>query len=237
MGGYTQSTNLLSDSVAIKTDYFKNGKLHIVNSSHQDIAWVNSPEACMKERADHIMIPVLDRMKNDKSYCYSVESAMYLEEFLSFYPDRYDEILQYTREGRLEWGATYSQPYQGMYEGEALVRQNYLGRKLLKRLLPGCDFRAGWNVDVPGLSLQFPQIMAKSGIPYYNTSRFTTGFYEWFSPDGSSIKVISTGQYSGYSWPFCVAKNDTELADAFANTMNYWGDYQEKRDILRLVLS
>ena len=116
MGGYTQSTNLLSDSVAIKTDYFKNGKLHIVNSSHQDIAWVNSPEACMKERADHIMIPVLDRMKNDKSYCYSVESAMYLEEFLSFYPDRYDEILQYTREGRLEWGATYSQPYQGVYE-------------------------------------------------------------------------------------------------------------------------
>lgn len=231
LGGYAQSTNLLSDSVAIKTDYFKNGKLHIVNSSHQDIAWVNSPEACMKERADHIMIPVLDRMKNDKSYCYSVESAMYLEEFLSFYPDRYDEILQYTREGRLEWGATYSQPYQGMYEGEALVRQNYLGRKLLKRLLPGCDFRAGWNVDVPGLSLQFPQIMAKSGIPYYNTSRFTTGFYEWFSPDGSSIKVISTGQYSGYSWPFCVAKNDTELADAFANTMNYWGDYQEKRDI------
>lgn len=236
IGIYAQSTNLLSDSVTIKTDYFKNGKLHIVNSSHQDIAWVNSPEACMKERADHIMIPVLDRMRNDKSFCYSVESAMYLEEFLSFYPERYDEILQYTREGRLEWGATYSQPYQGMYEGEALVRQNYLGRKLLKRLLPGCDFRAGWNVDVPGLSLQFPQIMAKSGIPYYNTSRFTTGFYEWFSPDGSSIKVISTGQYSGYSWPFCVAKNDTELADAFVNTMNYWGDYQKKRNISPVCL-
>lgn len=231
IGLYAQSTSLLSDSVSVKTEYFKNGKLHLVNSSHQDIAWVNSPEACMKDRADHIMIPVLDRMKTDRSFCYSVESAMYLEEFLNFYPERYNEILQYTREGRLEWGATYSQPYQGMYEGEALIRQNYLGRKLLKRLLPGCDFRAGWNVDVPGLSLQFPQIMAKSGIPYYNTSRFTTGFYEWFSPDGSSIKVISTGQYSGYSWPFCVAKNDIERADAFVNTMNYWGDYQEKRNI------
>lgn len=219
------------DTVKVRTDYFKDGKLHLVNSSHQDIAWVNSPNACMRERADHIMLPVLERMAQDQNFCFSVESAMYLEEFLDLYPEKYDEVLKYTREGRLEWGATYSQPYQGMYEGEALIRQNYLGRKLLKKILPGCDFKAAWNVDVPGLSLQFPQIMAKSGIPYYNTSRFTMGYYEWFSPDNSSIKVVSTGQYSGYSYQFFIAKNDAELSGAFKNVMNFWGDYQEKRGI------
>lgn len=224
-------------TVEVKTDYFKNGKLHLVNSSHQDIAWVNSVDACIKDRADNIMLSVLKRMAEDKYFCYSIESAMYLEEFLEMYPEKYNEVLKYTQEGRLEWGATYSQPYQGMYEGEALIRQNYLGRKLLKKILPGCDFKAAWNVDVPGLSLQFPQIMLKSGIPYYNTSRFTTGFYEWFSPDNSSIKVISTGQYSGYSHQFFITKNDEELVSAFKNVINQWGDYQEKRGIAPACLA
>lgn len=228
---------LVAQPKELTTNYFKNGKIHLVNSSHQDIAWVNSPDVCKYDRTHHIMLPLLKRMGENPNVRFSVESAMYLIEFLEQYPDKYDEVLKYTREGRLEWGATYSQPYQGLYDGEALLRQTYLGRKDLKKILPGCEFRAAWNVDVPGMSPQFPQILAKSGIPYYNISRFKTGFYEWFSPDGSSVKVISTGQYSGYSGQVLALPTEAEKTDALINIVNYWGDYQKQRKIAPAVLA
>jgi alpha-mannosidase len=59
---------------------------------------------------------------------------MYLGEYLKRHPEKYNEILKYTKEGRLEWGATYNQPYESMYDGEALIRQTDLGRKLLKKI-------------------------------------------------------------------------------------------------------
>lgn len=224
-------TTATAQSVVPESDYFRKGIMHVVNSSHQDIAWVNSIEACKKGRADQIMIPVLERLKENPDFCYSVESAMYLDEFLEFYPERYDEVLKYSREGRLEWGATYTQPYEGMYDGEALVRQLYLGRKYLKKKLPGADFKAGWNEDVPGLSLQWPQIMKKSGAPYFNFSRFTTGYYKWFSPDGSYILAASTGQYSGYSAQIVVPETEEKRIDALVGIVNYWDDYQKERKI------
>lgn len=231
------SASLFAQKQELKTDYFKKGKIHIVNSSHQDIAWVNEPDVCRKDRADLIMLPLLERMKENPEMCFSVESGMYLQEFLEQYPEKYNEVLKYTREGRLEWGATYSQPYHELYDSEALTRQAYLGKKDLMKILPGCDFRSAWNVDVPGMAPQFPQIMSKAGIPYYNLSRFKTGFYEWFSPDGSSIKVVSTGQYSGYSSQVVSQKTDTDKTNALIGIVNYWGDYQKTRKISPAVLA
>ena len=74
-------------------------------------------------------------------------------------------------------------------------RQSYLGRKWIKDNLPGMDALAAYNVDVPGRSLQTPQIFAKSGIKYLFVSRMKEGFYNWYSPDGTRILTYSPGNY------------------------------------------
>ena len=211
--------------------YFRNGNLYIVGSSHQDIAWMDSPEACIRFRDEHVITPALERIAQSSTFCFSMEDALSLKEYLERHPERYPDILKYTREGRLEWAATYNQPYQSMYCGEALIRQTYFGRKWLKKILPGCDFLTAWNEDVPGMALQFPQILAKSGIPYYMFSRHQPGFYRWYSPDGSSVFGWTPGQYHEFVQPVHNAKTEAERTDTLEQLLNSWSDYYTSRKI------
>ncbi len=211
--------------------YFKGGRLHVVNSSHQDIAWMDAPEVCIRFRDENMITPALKRMAENPEFCFSVEAALSLREYLEKYPERIGEILKYTQQGRLEWGATYQQPYPSMYDGEALVRQTYLGRKWLMKTLPGCEFITAWNEDVPGVALQLPQILAKAGIKYYQFSRFQPGFYKWYSPDGSSILGWSPGQYHEFIQPFANAKTDEERIAVLQKDLDDWVPYFKTRKI------
>lgn len=211
--------------------YFKNGTLSIVSSSHQDIAWMDSIGACEKFRDEKMLTPVLNIMKTNPDFCFSVENALTLKEYLNQHPDRYKEILQRTREDRLEWGATYNCPYESMYDGEALIRETYFGRKWLKKMLPGCNFITAWNVDVPARALQMPQILAKSGVRYLNFSRFEPGIYRWYSPDGSSILGWTPGQYYEASLPVVNAKTDEGKKQALIKRLNEWTVYYKTNKI------
>jgi alpha-mannosidase len=226
------------DAAAQNASYFKGGKLYIVNSSHQDIAWMDSPEECIRFRDEQMITPALKRLAESEHYCFSVEDALSLREYLERHPDRYADILKYTREGRLEWGATNKQPYPSMYDGEALIRQTYFGRKWLQKVLPGGDFRTAYNEDVPGVALQLPQILAKSGIPYYQISRHQPGFYKWLSPDGSSVLSWSPGQYHDKTMPILHAPSEAARTDTLIGFLNEFDEYYRKRNIppVRLVL-
>jgi alpha-mannosidase len=212
--------------------YFSGGALSVVPSSHQDIAWMDSIGKCIEFRDVKMITPVLARLKANNDFRFSVEDGLSLREYLERHPDSYDEILKYTREGRLEWGASYKQPYESMYDGESLIRQAYLGRKWLKKTLPGCDFKVYWNEDVPGRALQMAQILSKSGIPYMQFSRHQPGIYRWYSPDGSFITCYTPGQYDEVGIPVREAKTDIKpLTNAFTSIMYGWNDYYKQHKI------
>jgi alpha-mannosidase len=170
-------------------------KLHIISSSHQDIAWMDSPEKCIVYRDANVITPALAMMAKDPAYSFTMENMLNLAEYLERHPDRAEEIGRLTREGRMEWGATYNQPYESLLSGEQLVRQAYFGRLWLKKTFPGADAKVYFNPDVPGRAAQMPQILAKAGIPYLLMSRYHEGFYRWASPDGSSVLAYSPGHY------------------------------------------
>ena len=212
--------------------YFKNGRINIITSSHQDIAWMDSTGACEKWRDENMITPVLKILADNKSFCFTVEDALCLKEYLNRHPDRYADILKFTQEGRLEWGATYVQPYESMYDGEALIRQTYLGRKWLKETLPGCDFICAYSPDVPGRALQMSQILYKSGIKYLHFSRHEPGIYRWYSPDGSNVLAFTPGQYDETGIPVRKAKTDEEAKNAFISYLNIWNDYYKRSSIV-----
>jgi len=170
-------------------------RLHIISSSHQDIAWMDSPEKCIAFRDTNCITPALAMMAKDPAYSFTMENMLNLAEYLERHPERAEEVARLTREGRMEWGATFNQPYESLLSGEQLVREAYLGRLWLKRTIPGADARVYFNPDVPGRAAQMPQILAKAGIPYLVMSRYHEGFYRWASPDGSSVLAYSPGHY------------------------------------------
>jgi len=212
--------------------YFRGGAISVVPSSHQDIAWMDSIGKCIEFRDVKMITPVLARLKANSDFKFSVEDGLSLREYLQRHPDSYAEILKYTKEGRLEWGATYKQPYESMYYGESLIRQTYLGRKWLKKTLPGCDFKVYWNEDVPGRSLQMAQILSKSGIPFMQFSRHQPGIYKWYSPDGSFITCYTPGQYDEVGIPVREARTDIkDLTRAFTSILTEWNGYFRTRQI------
>jgi alpha-mannosidase len=218
-----------------KSDYswFRNGTISVIPSSHQDIAWMDSIGKCIEFRDVNMITPALKRMQQNINFKFSVEDALSLREYLHRHPGSQAEILKYTLEGRLEWGATYKQPYESMYDGESLIRQAYLGRKWLKKTLPGCDFRTYWNEDVPGRALQMAQILSKSGIPYMQFSRHQPGIYKWYSPDGSYVTCYSPGQYDEVGIPVRKAGTDVEaLTEAFTAMISEWNGYFKKWQII-----
>jgi len=184
-------------SMNVQTD--APSRIHILSSSHQDIAWMDSPEACIKYRDESCITPALEMMRTHPDYRFVMENALNLREYLDRHPDRRAEIERFMREGRMEWGATYTQPYESLLSGEQLVRQVYFGRGWIVRNFPGCDARVYFNPDVPGRSLQMQQILGKAGVPYMVISRYHEGFTRWTSPDGTSVLAYSPGHYGNSS--------------------------------------
>jgi alpha-mannosidase len=207
----------------------KGSTIGIISSSHQDIAWMNSPEACMEYRDVQCITPALEMMRKNAAYCFTMENMLNLMEYLERHPDRRDEILRFTKEGRLEWGATFNQPYESLLSGEQLVRETYFGRKWLKKIFPGCDAKVYFNPDVPGRALQMQQILSKAGIPYMVISRYHEGYYRWVSPDGSSVVAYSPGHYTNASAILSAAPADADRL--IKEKLAKWSPYYSQRTI------
>jgi alpha-mannosidase len=205
------------------------GSLHIISSSHQDIAWMDSPEKCIVFRDTNCITPALAMMAKDPAYSFTMENMLNLMEYVERHPERADEIARLTREGRMEWGATFNQPYESLYSGEQLIRQAYFGRLWIKRNFPGADARVYFNPDVPGRAAQMPQILAKAGIPYLVMSRYHEGFYRWASPDGTSVLAYSPGHYGNAA--ATLNAPPAEGAKAILEKLAKWSGYYAARGL------
>lgn len=225
-GGKVVSSFCVTAPISDDWGFFQKGEIHLLQASHQDIAWMDTPEACRKDRIDNIIIPALEMMKSDPDITFEMEQTLNLMEFLEEHPERKVEVIQRYKEGRFLWGATYNQPYEGLSSGEQLVRQTYYGRKWIKDNLPGCDDFTASNMDVPGRAMQMPQILAKSGVKNLFISRMREGLYDWSSPDGSSVLTYSLGHYGWekYIWHFF----DRGVVNAFQKVQDrlaLWEEY------------
>jgi alpha-mannosidase len=221
--GQVATSNVSSDLKKVAASVFSKGTILIMASSHQDIAWMDSPQACVENRDNLLITPALKKLEENPGYYNDMEDILMLREYLDRHPEKKDLIYRLTKEGRLTWGASYMQPYEEMYFGEPLIRQFYLGRKWFKNQFPGCDARIYWNVDVPGRTLQMPQILAKSGVPYMIISRQDKGLFNWLSPDGSKVLTYSSDHY--YNSYVNLKKGFFESVRHFADLSGFWSKY------------
>lgn len=174
---------------------YEDGLVSIMNSSHQDIAWVDRPEVCIILRDTLLLRPVLEDAFIRDDYGFDIEDGLMLREYLERHPESQEQLTTLLNKQLISVGATYNCPYEDMYDAEDQVRQLYLGKKWVKKTFGGYDSKVYWNVDVPGKSLQTPQILKKAGVDYMVISRHAKGMFHWASPDGSSVFTYSPGHY------------------------------------------
>jgi len=210
---------LVSDLVKVCDSNLSNGKIYLMNSSHQDIAWMDSPEKCEIERDTMLVTPLLKKLEKDTSYRFDLEESLILKEYIKRHPNKKNFIETMLTEGRISCGANYTQPYEDMYSGESLCRQLYFGKKWLKDEF-GYNATVYWSEDVPGRTPQMMQILSKVGVKYMMISRMQKGFYKWYSPDGSYVTMFSPGQYADAFTP--LQKGFYDASSYLASNSLYW---------------
>lgn len=169
---------------------------------------------------------------DDPDYAFGMEQTLNLMEYLEEYPEKKKKVMENYHNGRFVWGATFNQPYEGLESGEQLIRQAYYGRKWIKENLLGCDDVTAYNVDIPGRSIQAPQIFAKSGIKNLFVSRMREGLYDWYSPDGSKILTYTP---SNYGWAILYWQFFNKDAITTFHKLHHravlWSDYYKRHNI------
>jgi len=209
----------VSDLLKLSGSILGKGQILLMNSSHQDIAWMDSPEKCVIERDTMLITPLLKMAEKDKNYHFDIEDALMIREYTQRHPDKKPLLRQMFSDGRIAAGSGFIQPYEEMYSGESLARMFYFGTKWLKDEF-NYDATVYWNEDVPGRTLQMPQIMRKAGTKYMMISRIKRGIFNWYSPDGSYITVFSPGHYGDAFGS--LGKNFPEAAQYIATSSMYW---------------
>ena len=66
---------------------FGDGTIHIICSSHNDIAWFDTPAATIAWRDTRSITPALERMAENPDVFFSMESVLYLLEYLERHPE------------------------------------------------------------------------------------------------------------------------------------------------------
>ena len=203
------------------------GSIYLFTTTHQDLAWLNHIDACIADRDTLWLTPFLKRLQDDPTFKMDIEQTSIVMEYLHRHPDSKPLFDKYIKEGRICIGGTFIQPYEEMYAGESLARQFYLGARWLKKTFNGYQTLSYFNVDVPGRTLQMPQIMKKAGVDNLVISRHERGLFYWKSPDGSRVRTYTPGHYIYFY--NVMAKEDTAAVKELGKEAVLW--YTKYNDV------
>jgi alpha-mannosidase len=211
------------------------GEILLMNSSHQDLAWMDFLEKCIIERDTMLMTPLLKAALKDPGYRFDIEDVLMIKEYIGRHPETKNDIVSLLKSGRLTCGSTYQMPYEEMYSGESLIRQFYLGSRWVRENLDGYFPDTYWNPDVPGRTMQMAQIMSKSGTKNLVMSRHKKGVFKWYSPDGSYVYAYSPGHYAE-DFEFLGKSDFLEVSETLARKSLYWENgYNDKPDVQPVI--
>jgi len=183
--------------------YFKDGSVHLLQLSHQDLGWHRGSYEGEMRSTFHAVQKGLQLVESDPAFKYDGELAIWLHDYLQHHSDETEVLRKRIRERRVQWGAGYAQPYTSLVTSEQLARLMYLGRRWYKKEF-GADTTLYYNTDVPGMTAQMPQVLAKAGVDKaymsrsWNLDGVRTDFLNWSAPDGSSIFCFMMNHYADY---------------------------------------
>ncbi|WP_214627637.1 alpha-mannosidase [Paenibacillus agaridevorans] len=197
--------------------------VHAVGHTHIDVAWLWRLTHT-REKAARSFSTVLRLMEQYPEYVFLQSQPQLYAYIKKDYPEIYEAIRERVKEKRWEaGGAMWLEADCNLTSGESLVRQILYGTKFFRdEFGVECDYL--WLPDVFGYSWALPQILRKSGIKTFMTTKISWNQYnrmphdtfKWRGIDGSEIlthfittpEVADAGvwwyTYNGLIEPFSV---------------------------------
>ncbi|MEI7028169.1 alpha-mannosidase [Paenibacillus sp. y28] len=188
--------------------------VHCIGHTHIDVAWLWRLTHT-REKAARSFSTVLRLMEKYPEYVFLQTQPQLYAYIKNDYPDIYEQIKARVKEGRWEaGGAMWLEADCNLPSGEALVRQILYGTRFLREEF-GAECSYLWLPDVFGYSWALPQILKKSGIDTFMTTKIGWNQYNrlphdtfrWRGIDGSEVLtyVVTTppsAEHTGWSYTY-----------------------------------
>ncbi|WP_026494969.1 alpha-mannosidase [Butyrivibrio sp. WCD3002] len=205
-----------------------------IGHTHIDVAWLWTV-AQVRQKSCRSFATVLKLMDEYPNYKFMSSQPILYAFVKERHPDLYQRIKDRVAEGRWEpEGGMWVEADCNLTSGESLVRQFLVGKRFFKDEF-GKDNEILWLPDVFGYSAALPQILKKSGIKYFMTTKLAWNEYNkipmdtfmWEGIDGSKIftHLITTLGVGQPTSDFFTTYNGMLHPDAI---MGGWTRYQQK---------
>ncbi|HEX3954732.1 MAG TPA: glycoside hydrolase family 38 C-terminal domain-containing protein [Stellaceae bacterium] len=165
-----------------------------VGHAHMDLAWLWPIRETVR-KCGRTFATVLRMMDRYPEYVFGASQPQQYAWVKHHYPALYADIKRRVAEGRWEiQGAMWVEPDTNLPSGESLVRQILYGKRFFHDEF-GQDPDCLWVPDVFGYTGSLPQILAKSGVPYFMTQKLSWSLvtrhphhtFWWEGIDGSRV--------------------------------------------------
>lgn len=180
-------------------------EITFVGQGHIDTAWRWTIRESIRKTAKTFSNS-FDLMKRDPEYIFAFSQPQLFEFVKKYYPELYEEAKREVQKGQLELvGNTWVEMDANIPSGESLVRQLLYGTEFFEREF-GKSSSVFWMPDVFGYTWALPQIIKKSGMRYFftsklcnnDTNRFPYTLFNWKGIDGTTVlSYVQRLNYNG----------------------------------------
>lgn len=184
----------------LKEEYFEkecgnsDAIVNYIGHTHIDVAWLWTLSQT-REKTQRSFATVLSLMDRYPEYVFMSSQPQLYEYLKEEAPELYEKVKERVRQGRWEVeGAMWLEADCNLSSGESLVRQVLYGKRFIKNEF-GVDSKILWLPDVFGYSAALPQILKKSGVEKFVTSKISWNesnqlpydSFMWEGVDGTEI--------------------------------------------------
>lgn len=214
--------------------------VYALGHTHIDVAW-KWPLRQTREKAVRSFSTVLYLMKRYPKYRFFLSQPQLYEYVKEDAPEIFEQVKERVKEGRWEAdGAMWLESDSNLTSGESLIRQILYGKKFFNEEFGIKEQEILWLPDAFGFLGALPQIMKRSGIRYFLTTKMgwndadqqPDDTFLWEGIDGSRVTglYITTKNYEAYPERFEkpvreVTYNGRQNA---SQTMGTWQNYRNK---------
>ncbi|NHN34218.1 alpha-mannosidase [Paenibacillus agricola] len=177
----SEANTKLKEELA-KLPSFQPLTVRCIGHTHIDVAWLWRLKHT-REKAVRSFSTVLRLMEQFPEYIFLQTQPQLYEYIEQDYPEVFAKIKERVQEGRWEaGGAMWLESDCNIPSGESLVRQLLYGMRYFENTF-GVKCEYLWLPDVFGYSWALPQILQKSGLRHFMTTKISWNVYNRFPHD------------------------------------------------------
>ena len=167
-----------------------------VGHTHIDVGWLWRVMHT-RDKTGRSFATVLNLMEEYPEFVFMYNQSVLFNFLKTDYPDLWARLKERVKSGQFEIeGAMWVEPDMNIVSGESMVRQIIRGRRFHMEEF-GITPKAVWLPDTFGYSANMPQILARSGLEYFVTSKLSWNdtdrhpydTFFWRGIDGTKTKA------------------------------------------------